>query len=156
MRGALGVVLAGTAGASFGLGALAMVLSGGMAHLSEKSAACARCHVMSEHLDAWRASGHRGAATCNDCHGGRGVVAGLLSKSASGLRHTAALVTGGTKGTLHAGDETRRTLEAACRRCHGREADAMLSAGHVGDGSCLRCHSSVGHGDGFVSSEWTP
>ncbi len=56
------------AGAAVGLGSYTFIYAKGYSYVMNNPAACANCHVMRDHFDAWAKGSHRVVATCNDCH----------------------------------------------------------------------------------------
>ena len=138
-------------GVSVGVGAYTFVYARGASYLTNDPAACANCHVMAEHFDAWVKSTHRAVATCNDCHTPRGLVPKYITKASNGFWHSVAFTSGSFPDPLRIKEGNRRIAEASCRTCHGPIADAIdpVSAAH-GSGaedrmSCVRCHTYVGH-----------
>ena len=55
-------------GSALGLGLFTFGYAKGYSYLGHDSAACANCHIMSEHYAAWMKGSHHSTATCNDCH----------------------------------------------------------------------------------------
>ncbi|HEX6063808.1 MAG TPA: NapC/NirT family cytochrome c, partial [Longimicrobiales bacterium] len=55
-------------GMAIGIGAFTFVYARGSSYMTNDPAACANCHIMSEHYAAWTKSSHRAVAVCNDCH----------------------------------------------------------------------------------------
>ena len=55
-RPTLLVVLAVVVGVALGLGSFTFVYARGSSYLTNDPAACANCHIMREHFDAWRKS----------------------------------------------------------------------------------------------------
>ena len=48
------------------VGSYTFVYAKGYSYLTNDPAACANCHIMSEHFAAWTKSSHRAVAVCND------------------------------------------------------------------------------------------
>lgn len=135
------------AGAAAGIGGYVFVYAEGASYLTDDPAACANCHVMRAHLDAWSKSSHRAVAVCNDCHAPRGLLRKYGVKAINGYNHSLAFVTGRFADPFHVTPLNRRVTEAACRTCHGEIVEAI---DHAGSGaaepiSCVRCHADVGH-----------
>lgn len=65
-----GASLLFVAAAVFGVAVGATAGIGGYVFVYDPNA-CANCHVMQAHLDAWSRSSHRAVAVCNDCHAPR-------------------------------------------------------------------------------------
>jgi cytochrome c nitrite reductase small subunit len=136
----------------------------GYSYLTNDPAACANCHIMSEHFDAWMKSSHRQVATCNDCHTPHDVVGKYMTKARNGFWHSYYFTLGNYPDPLRATPRSRQIAEDACRYCHvdiveaidpapsaahpvdstGRAAESPMRQIHRTD-SCIRCHSQVGH-----------
>ncbi len=73
-----------------GIGSYTFVYAKGYSYLTNDPRACANCHVMQDHFDAWTRSSHRAVAVCNDCHTPPGLVPKYLTKARmdSGIRST--------------------------------------------------------------------
>lgn len=137
-----GLLAAVIAGAAIGLGLYTFVYARGASYLGNDPAACANCHVMQEHLAAWRKSSHHAVAVCNDCHAPPGGLAKYWVKAKNGYHHSYAFTTGDFIEPIRITPQNREVTEAQCRRCHG---DIVSTMGHAGDVACIRCHGSVGH-----------
>ncbi len=140
----LAVVVAVLVGAAAGLGSYTLAYADGLAYLDDDPAACANCHVMQGHLDAWVKSSHKHVAVCNDCHAPHtNLVDKLMSKARNGFFHSYAFTTGNFPDNILITATNRDVTEAACRHCHG-----AVSHG-IDDGAeplaCTGCHASVGH-----------
>ena len=61
--------------------------------MSNDPNACASCHIMRDHLDAYTKSSHRSVATCNDCHTPPGLIPKYLTKAEHGFFHSLAFTT---------------------------------------------------------------
>ena len=55
-------------GLIMGTGVYTFIYAEGGSSLSNDTTACANCHVMQSHYDAWIKSTHHSVAVCNDCH----------------------------------------------------------------------------------------
>ena len=169
--------LAGTVavGLAAGLGFFTFGFAKGASYLTNDPAACANCHVMSEHFAAWQKGSHRTAATCNDCHTPHNLVGKYVTKAQNGFWHSFYFTTGRYPDPLRITERNRRVTEQACRYCHApivdaidpvartrlHEGSASLAAMQGGTGgrpsgqgadahtdpqlSCIRCHTYVGH-----------
>ena len=137
---ALGVA----AGLAAGLGGYTFVYARGASYLTNDPAACANCHVMQEHHDAWVRSSHRAVAVCNDCHTPHNVVGKYAVKASNGFWHSFAFTTGRFPDPLRIKPGNLRVAEAACRRCHGDIVEA-IDAGSSRPSQCVSCHRGVGH-----------
>ena len=138
----LAIVACALLGAAIALGLFTFVYADGAAYLKNDPEACANCHVMREHLAAWRKSSHHAVAVCNDCHAPPGGLAKYMTKAINGFNHSYAFTTGTVDEPLRITPRNRRITEAQCRRCHG---ELVATMGHAGDLACIRCHESVGH-----------
>lgn len=149
------VVLAGTA---VGLGAFTFVYAKGASYLTNDPAACANCHVMSEHYAAWLKSSHHAVAVCNDCHAPHDLVGKYKTKGLNGFWHSFYFTTGRYPYPLRITPRNREVTEHACRYCHAEITDAIdhgsgygaaeEMGGARGGGDeflCTRCHYAVGH-----------
>ena len=157
------LVLAGAVvlGLTIGLGAFTFGYARGYSYLTNDPAACANCHVMSEHFAAWTKSSHRAVATCNSCHTPHDLVGKYVTKAENGFWHSFYFTTGRYPDPLRITPRNRRVTEAACRDCHADIVSAMDQPAHAaqegGDhaaerpdteeqrASCIRCHRYVGH-----------
>lgn len=133
-------------GTTAGIGGYAFVYAEGASYLTDDPNACANCHVMRQHLDAWSRSSHHAVAVCNDCHAPRRLVGKYTVKAVNGWNHSVAFVTGRFADPFHVTPMNRRVTEDACRSCHGEIVAAIDH--HGGDAepiACVRCHAHVGH-----------
>ena len=146
-------------GTALGLGAFTFGYAKGSSYLTNDPAACANCHVMSEHYAAWTKASHRSVATCNDCHTPHNLVGKYATKARNGFWHSFYFTTGRFPEPIRATGTSKRIVERACRDCH-REITAAIdhgdAAGSAHDAppgaegseapsSCVRCHAYVGH-----------
>lgn len=129
-------------GAAAGLGLFTFWYAQGAAYLGNDPATCGNCHVMRDHLAAWRKSSHHAVAVCNDCHAPPGGLAKYRVKAINGFNHSYAFTTGDFHEPITITAANRAVTEAQCRRCH---ADMVAAMGPAGEVSCIRCHDSVGH-----------
>ena len=140
-----GPALALMVGAAAGVGTFTFAYARGGSYLTDDPAACANCHVMREHFDAWVKSTHRAVATCNDCHTPRdGLVAKMRTKARNGFHHSLAFTTGNFPEPIRITPRNLAIVEAACRDCHGDVVQA-IDANPQEPLSCVRCHAGVGH-----------
>lgn len=137
----IGLGAAVALGAAVGLGMFTFVYAKGASYLGNDPASCANCHVMRDHLAAWRKSSHHAVAVCNDCHAPPGGLAKYWVKAINGYNHSYAFTTGDFHEPIGITPRNRAVTEAQCRRCH---ADIVAAMG-TGELSCIRCHDSVGH-----------
>jgi cytochrome c nitrite reductase small subunit len=146
---AIYVIVAALVGAAAGVGAFTFGYADGAAYLTNRPEACANCHVMREHLDAWVKSSHGKFATCNDCHSPHDFVGKYYCKTRNGFFHSLAFTTGRFPDQIQITEFNRRVTEQACRDCHEAIVDqidhAPTSGGQVEPQSCLHCHATVGH-----------
>jgi cytochrome c nitrite reductase small subunit len=134
-------------GAAIGLGAFTFVYAKGYSYLSNDPNACANCHIMRDHLDAYSKSSHRTVATCNDCHTPPELAAKYLTKAEHGLFHSLAFTTGNFHDPIQIKSRSLRVTENACRKCHADIVHQIDSGPTNSDTaiSCVRCHANVGH-----------
>ena len=141
------VIAAVLIGTVIGVGAYTFVYAKGYSYLTNDPGACANCHVMQDHFDAWTRASHRSVAACNDCHTPPGLIPKYMTKAQNGFWHSFYFTTGRYPDPLRITPRNARVTESACRTCHG-ELTGSIDAGHgrVGDHvSCAACHSDVGH-----------
>ncbi len=164
-RGKLLLAAAMAIGLAFGLGAFTFVYAKGYSYLTNDPAACANCHIMSEHYAAWQKGSHKTVATCNDCHTPHDLVGKYSVKAQNGFWHSFYFTTGNYPDPLRITERNRRVTENACRDCHqemvaaiepgaheaprdsaGRTIPVAVVSAHADeDASCIRCHTYVGH-----------
>ena len=164
-RARLLLAAATAVGLAVGLGAFTFVYAKGYSYLTNDPAACANCHVMSEHFAAWQKASHKTVATCNDCHTPHDLVGKYSVKAQNGFWHSFYFTTGNYPDPLRITPRNRRVTERACRDCHqemvaaieprahdaprdsaGRAIPvATVSAHSDEEASCIRCHTYVGH-----------
>jgi len=143
------VVISFLIGATAGVGTYTFGYAQGAAYLTNRPEACANCHVMREHLDAWVKSSHGKFASCNDCHAPHDPIGKYYCKARNGFFHSLAFTTGDFPDRIQMHEFNRGVVEANCRRCHAQlthEIDPLpTSSGKVETVSCLHCHVTVGH-----------
>jgi cytochrome c nitrite reductase small subunit len=147
-------------GLAFGLGAFTFGYARGYSYLSNDPSACANCHVMNEHFDAWNKSSHRAVATCNSCHTPHNLVGKYVTKARNGFWHSFYFTTGRYPDPLRITERNREIAEASCRDCHGAMVEAIdprprsaaahpvpatTAPGTAEPSNCVRCHRYVGH-----------
>lgn len=143
---AAGLILAIGIGAVIGVGGYTFVFAHGASYLTNDPPACAHCHVMGNHLDAWVKSSHHAVAVCNDCHTPQALLPKLWVKARNGFNHSWAFTTGRFPEPLRITAANREVTEQACRTCHEEivhAIDPAPSREHRLD--CIRCHADVGH-----------
>lgn len=136
------------AGLALGIGLYTFSYAKGASYLTNDPAACANCHIMSDHYSAWLVSSHRSVAVCNDCHTPPGLIPKYVVKASNGFWHSFAFTTGRFPDPLRIKESNRRVTEQACRKCHSEitaEIDPIPAHGDAGPLSCIRCHRTVGH-----------
>ena len=143
----LAIVIAVFLGAAVGLGGFTFVYAKGASYLGNDPNACANCHIMRDHLDAYTKSSHRAVATCNDCHTPPGLVPKYLTKAEHGFFHSLAFTTGNFHDPIQIKSRSLRVTENSCRKCHaGHRSPNRYRPNERSDAmSCIRCHASVGH-----------
>lgn len=136
-------------GSAAGLGLFTFGYADGAAYLTNRPDACANCHVMKKHLDAWVKSSHGKFATCNDCHAPHDFLGKYACKARNGFFHSLAFTTGNFPDAIRLTAYNRRVVEASCRHCHEPIVDQIdhrpVASGQDEPVSCLHCHTTVGH-----------
>jgi cytochrome c nitrite reductase small subunit len=139
-------VLAAMLGLVAGIGSYTFLYAKGYSYVTNDPAACANCHVMQTHFDAWHKSTHKAVATCNDCHAPHEEpVHKLWVKGRNGFNHSLMFTTGRFPEPIRITGHNRKVTEAACRYCHEDIVAAIDHGGGREPLSCIRCHGSVGH-----------
>jgi cytochrome c nitrite reductase small subunit len=135
-------------GVLIGIGAYTFVYAKGYSYLTNDPSACANCHIMREHYEAWTKASHRAVAVCNDCHTPPGLVPKYMTKARNGFWHSFYFTSGRYADPLRITPRNHTVTELACRTCH-EEITASIDTGHAGRDdrgiSCIRCHATVGH-----------
>jgi cytochrome c nitrite reductase small subunit len=140
------ILLGATIGVPIGIGGFTFGYARGASYLTNDPAACANCHVMQEHFDAWVKSSHRSVAVCNDCHTPPGAAGKILSKASNGFWHSFAFTSGRFPDPLRIKPHNQEITERACRKCHQEIVHAIEEPHHDSAAlSCVRCHGSAGH-----------
>ncbi|HET9452981.1 MAG TPA: cytochrome c nitrite reductase small subunit, partial [Gemmatimonadaceae bacterium] len=146
-------------GLTVGLGAFTFIYARGYSYLTNDPAACANCHIMREHFDAWNKSTHRAVAACNDCHTPHTPVGKYAVKAKNGFWHSFYFTTGRYPDPLRITEGNRHVTEETCRYCHAQITAAIDHRAPAGPPSavdviaartdepanCVRCHRYVGH-----------
>ncbi|MFP4580323.1 MAG: cytochrome c nitrite reductase small subunit [Candidatus Sumerlaeia bacterium] len=140
------VILAVCLGAMAGLGAYTFYYADGFSYMTNDPKACANCHVMQDHLDAWRKGSHHDVAVCNDCHTPHNFFGKYFIKGLNGFNHSRAFTFQNFHEPIQITPLNTSVTEGACRYCHGDIVDMI---DHPKSGrekiSCIRCHAHVGH-----------
>jgi cytochrome c nitrite reductase small subunit len=144
------VVFGAALGLAGGVGGFTFVYAKGSSYFGRDPAACANCHVMQGHYDAWAKGSHRSVAGCNDCHTPAGVVGKYATKARNGFWHSYYFTLGGFHEPIQITPKNHEITEGACRNCHADIVHAIdphgSSAPREGqEVSCVRCHRDVGH-----------
>ena len=142
-----GMVLGIAIGIMAGIGGYTFIYAKGYSYMTNNPGACANCHVMQDYYDGWIKSSHRAVAVCNDCHTPPGLVAKYVTKASNGFWHSFYFTTGNYPEPLRITRRNHEVTEQACRKCH-QEIVETIEGSHlqeVGELSCVRCHSTVGH-----------
>jgi len=152
MRGPRGLLLTGAvfwglaAGGGLGVGSYTFVYANGFSYMTDDPAACANCHIMRDHHDAWAKSSHHAVAVCNDCHTPHDFVGKYLTKGRNGYHHSLAFTTGWFHEPIQITPANEAITEQACRACHEDITQTIDRGAHQDERiSCIRCHASVGH-----------
>jgi cytochrome c nitrite reductase small subunit len=140
------IIVGAVMGLAVGIGAYTFVYAKGASYLTDNPSACANCHIMQDHFDAWVKSSHRAVAVCNDCHTPENFILKYASKADNGFWHSFAFTTGDFPDPIRIKPRNHRITENACRKCHQAIVTAMESPHHGLDRlDCVRCHQGVGH-----------
>jgi len=140
------VALGAALGLAGGVGGFTFIYAKGYSYLTSDPAACANCHVMQGHYDAWLKGSHRSVAGCNDCHTPPGVVGKYATKAKNGFWHSYYFTLGGFHEPIQVTPKNHEITESACRKCHADVVHAIDTASREGhEVSCVRCHREVGH-----------
>lgn len=134
-------------GLAIGVGAYTFIYAEGGSYLSNDASACANCHVMQSHYDAWIKSTHHAVAVCNDCHAPHdSLVDKYIVKGKNGFNHSLAFTTGRFPEPIRITPANRAVTEQSCRTCHADVVNAIdRSSAPEEKMSCIRCHEDVGH-----------
>ena len=133
-------------GLGIGVGGYTFLYAKGWSYLTNDPTACANCHVMREHLDAWIKSSHRAVATCGDCHTPHNFFGKYYVKADHGFWHSYAFTTNDFHEPIRMKKRSQEVTEGACRHCHQEIVQAIEPVQkNAGQLSCIRCHESVGH-----------
>ena len=143
----LGFVTSLIIGLAIGVGGFTFVYARGASYLGNDPTACANCHIMHAHFDAWTKGSHRAVATCNDCHAPHALVRKYWVKAENGFWHSFAFTTGWFHEPIRIRDKNRAVTEQACRDCHGAITEAIDALPQHASGAlaCTGCHAAVGH-----------
>jgi cytochrome c nitrite reductase small subunit len=143
------IVLGILIGLGLGIGSYTFLYAQGWSYLTNNPAACANCHIMHDHYDAWIKSSHRTVATCNDCHTPTNIIAKYYTKADHGFWHSYAFTTSDFHEPIRMKARSQAVTESACRTCHltiVQAIDPPQSGQHGSETlSCIRCHRTVGH-----------
>jgi cytochrome c nitrite reductase small subunit len=126
-----------------GTGLFTFTYAEGVSYLSDDPEACANCHVMVDHHEAWQRGSHHAVAVCNDCHAPESLIPKYAVKAINGWNHSVAFTTGEFADPFQITPMNVRVAEQSCRRCHASLVHAIDPG--AGELSCLRCHAGVGH-----------
>lgn len=142
-----GAILGVALGGALGIGGYTFIYAKGASYLTNNPQACANCHVMQSHYDAWLKSTHRSVAVCNDCHAPHNMLGKYVIKADNGFWHSLKFTTGNFPDNIQMRPINRRVTESACLHCHQQIVDAIAPSPHNSNDklSCIRCHSGVGH-----------
>jgi cytochrome c nitrite reductase small subunit len=143
-----GTIVGVTLGCALGIGGYTFIYAKGASYLTNNPQACANCHVMQSHYDAWIKSSHRSVAVCNDCHAPHdNVIHKYAIKGDNGFWHSLKFTTGDFPDNMSMRPINRKVTESACLHCHQQVVDAITPHPHTKENmtSCIRCHADVGH-----------
>jgi cytochrome c nitrite reductase small subunit len=143
-----GAVVGAAVGIAVGIVGYTFIYAKGASYLTNNPQACANCHIMQDHYDAWIKSSHRSVAVCNDCHAPHDFIGKYWTKADNGFWHSFAFTTGRFPDPIRIKERNRKVTEKACLYCHSKivEDISATAAHHSGQElSCIRCHRDVGH-----------
>ena len=140
------IFLGVSVGGGLGIGSYTFIYAKGASYLTDDPKACANCHIMQDHFDAWLKSSHHNVAVCNDCHTPHDFIGKYYTKARNGYHHSMAFTTGWFHEPIQITPKNRAVTESACRDCHGDIVQAMDRGGNQDEPvTCIRCHDTVGH-----------
>lgn len=143
-----GAIVGAAVGVACGIVGYTFIYAKGASYLTNNPQACANCHIMQDHYDAWIKSSHRSVAVCNDCHAPHNFVGKYWTKADNGFWHSFAFTTGRFPDPIRIKERNRKVTEKACLHCHSKIVEDISAsvAHHSGQElSCIRCHRDVGH-----------
>ncbi|MDQ3487685.1 MAG: NapC/NirT family cytochrome c [Acidobacteriota bacterium] len=114
-RSRLLIVTAILVGLTIGIGGCTFVYAKGYSYLSNDPQACANCHIMRDHFNAWTRSSHRAVAVCNDCHTPPGTIPKYMTKARNGFWHSFYFTTGRYPDPLRITPRNHQVTELTCR-----------------------------------------
>jgi cytochrome c nitrite reductase small subunit len=123
------------------------VYAEGASYLSTDPAACANCHIMQPQYDSWQKASHHSAATCVGCHLPADFIGKYIAKAENGWNHSKAFTLQDFHEPIVINQKNANLLHENCLRCHGPLVHAQGGEGVGSAPRCVRCHSSVGHGE---------
>lgn len=138
-------------GVAIGLAGFTFVYAKGHSYLGSDPAACANCHIMDDHFDAWTKSSHHAVARCNDCHTPHSTVPKYYVKAKNGFWHSFYFTTGTFPDPIRITEPNRDVVQEACRYCHAPITESIDHDAPAGSErgaeplDCTRCHRHVGH-----------
>ena len=131
---------------------LFVYVTGAPAYAGTNPGTCNNCHVMDSQYENWYHAGHAEAATCVECHLPHdNPVSYWIAKMKTGMHDVYVFSTGQAPVMIRATDETKRTIQANCVRCHAPTVENMLAGPQPFDRNCWDCHRSVAHGSRGIS-----
>lgn len=135
-------------GLLFGIGGYTFYYAQGASYLSNDPRACVNCHIMRDQYDGWQKASHHAFATCNDCHVPHTFVSKYYTKLENGFWHSKGFTLQDFHEPIQLRPSSSAVLQQNCLYCHAEFVSQILgnSAQHAKELSCVRCHSSVGHG----------
>jgi len=141
-------------GVALGLGAYNVHVSRTLSYLSNDSAPCVNCHIMSAAYQSWDRSSHSKWTNCKDCHVPHdSKLSGLWFEAKDGLHHAAVFIEGGEPPAPRPVPASAKVIQENCVRCHTQLTTAVVRAGkatpndiqHGREQACWDCHRHVPH-----------
>jgi cytochrome c nitrite reductase small subunit len=142
------LIVAITIGLAAGIGSYTFLYARGYSYLTNDPQACANCHIMRGHYDAWTRGSHRAVAGCNDCHTPPALIPKYVTKAQNGFWHSFYFTTGRFPDPIQITPRNHNITEMACRKCHAditASIDPLHSVSPEGGLQCTKCHNDVGH-----------
>jgi len=112
------LIPAAVTGVLIGVGAYTFLYAKGYSYLTNDPSACANCHVMRDHYQAWTKASHRAVAVCNDCHTPPGLTPKYVTKARNGFWHSFYFTSGRYPDPLRMTPRNHEVTELTCRKCH--------------------------------------
>lgn len=142
------------AGVAFGLFVYIAYVARLHTYVSDDSATCVNCHVMSSYYDSWQHSSHALWTNCNDCHVPHSSgFSKYLFKAMDGMYHAAVFTFDAEPEVIRAREASSNVIMDNCIRCHTQLNTEFVNTGMIsftqaqqGQGkACWDCHREIPH-----------